>query len=143
MAEPMAASMRRLLAIPRNATLIPIPLSATRERTRGYNQSAALAESLGRAFELPIATGALRRTRETPTQTALTPEARRANLSGAFEAAAAPPPLPVLVDDVFTTGATLAEAAAALAAAGATTVGGVTFARAPRPLAEAALSSNG
>jgi predicted amidophosphoribosyltransferase len=78
--------------------------------------------------------GALCRRRETTTQTALTPEERRANLSGAFAIREPPPRRPVLVDDVLTTGATLAEAALALRHGGAGEVTGVTFARAPRPL---------
>jgi ComF family protein len=139
-AEPMAAAMRRVVSFPKNATLVPVPLGATRLRERGYNQSAALAAALGRAFQIPVAEGLLRRRRETTTQTALTPEARRANLVGAFEAVGAFPARPVLIDDVFTTGATLAEAALALLGSGATTVGAVTFARAPRPLASAAES---
>jgi predicted amidophosphoribosyltransferase len=72
----------------------------------------------------------LRRTRETPTQTALTPEARHANVAGAFRAESVRGLDVVLVDDVFTTGATLAAAAAALSAAGARRVEAVTFARA-------------
>ncbi|HEY9504427.1 MAG TPA: phosphoribosyltransferase family protein, partial [Gemmatimonadales bacterium] len=74
-------------------------------------------------------------TRETRSQTALTPEARRANLAGAFTAGDARGHAVVLVDDVFTTGATLASAAEALAAVGAASVDGVTFARALEPVA--------
>ena len=74
------------------------------------------------------------RRRETPTQTALTPEARLANVSGAFEARGVRGLACVLVDDVFTTGATLAEAAAALRGAGAARVEAVTFARAEPPV---------
>lgn len=136
--EPMADTIRRLAPPPPGSTLVPIPLGATRLRTRGYNQSAALAEALGKLLDLPVALGAIRRRRETITQTALTPEERRANLSGAFEPAGRPPSRPVLVDDVFTTGATLAEAALALLGGGATGVSAVTFARAERPLASAA-----
>lgn len=139
-AEVMAETIRRTAPPPPNSTLVPIPLGATRLRTRGYNQSAALAEALGKLVDLPVATGAIQRRRETITQTALTPEERRANLAGAFVAATDAPSRPVLVDDVFTTGATLAEAALALAGGGASLVSAVTFARAQRPLAEAAAS---
>jgi predicted amidophosphoribosyltransferase len=137
MAEPMADAMLPLACAMPTATLVPIPLSAARLRARGYNQSAELAGALQRRTGVPVASGALARRRDTGTQTALTPEARRANLAGAFVAVCVPPN-PVLVDDVFTTGSTLAEAGAALLLAGAREVRGLTFARAPRPLAEAA-----
>jgi ComF family protein len=138
LAEPMAVRLRPLLRTGGAPPLVPIPLGASRQRSRGYNQSAVLAAALGRLTALPVMERLLRRGRETATQTALAPEARRANLAGAFTATAASPSHVILVDDVFTTGATLAEGAAALLAAGATRVDGVTFARAPRPLAAAA-----
>jgi predicted amidophosphoribosyltransferase len=103
-------------------------------RERGYNQSDVLARALARQWRIPVLSELLVRTRETPTQTALTPETRLANVAGAF-AVAKPPASAVLlvVDDVFTTGATLAEAARALEQAGAKKVYGITFARAPIP----------
>jgi ComF family protein len=137
-ADALAVTMRRVLPLEREGVLVPVPLGATRQRTRGYNQSAVLATALGRLTGLPVAGNVLHRRRETASQTALTPEARRANLSGAFVAAGPVPALPILVDDVFTTGATLAEAAAALLSAGGHQVRGFTFARAQRPLADAA-----
>jgi ComF family protein len=137
LAPLLADAMRKAVSPVPGTTLLAIPLGATRQRSRGYNQSAVLAESLARALHLPLVSGTLRRIRETGTQTALTPEARRANLAGAFRVEGRVPRRAFLVDDVFTTGATLAEAAGALLAAGAESVGAVTFARAARPLAEA------
>ena len=116
------------------SALIPIPLAAKRLRERGYNQSELLARALAQQWRIPVLPDALVRTRETPTQTALTPETRLANVAGAFSAKRVRSGMVwVLVDDVFTTGATLAEAARALEDRGATTVHAVSFARAAIP----------
>jgi ComF family protein len=129
-AEAMAETMRGLEPLTGQVSLIPVPLGGRRQRVRGYNQSERIATALGALTGRCVRTDLLRRVRETPTQTALTPEARHANVARAF---CAPPVAAlelVLVDDVFTTGATLAAAAAALAEAGAKRVEAVTFARA-------------
>jgi predicted amidophosphoribosyltransferase len=102
---------------------------------RGYNQAERLAEALARLTGLPLRADFLVRARETRTQTALAPEARRANVAGAFRAVGVPAGARlVLVDDVFTTGATLVEAATTLSEAGAGRVESVTFARAVPPV---------
>jgi ComF family protein len=129
-AEAMAQSMRALEPLTPGVCLIPVPLGARRLRARGYNQSECIATALGACSGLSIRADLLRRVRETPTQTALTPEARHANVAGAFGAGAVVGLHLVLVDDVFTTGATLAAAGAALIGAGAARVEAVTFARA-------------
>ena len=138
--ESMAEAMRVLEPLTGDACLVAVPLAPKRLRHRGYNQSECLAAALARRMGIKAAPGLLARVRETPTQTALTPEGRAANVSGAFRArglaaaARGGSGYFVLVDDVFTTGATLIAAARALRAAGAARVEAVTFARAPLPV---------
>jgi ComF family protein len=128
--EAMAQAMRLLEPVTGRVSLIPIPLGRRRFRQRGYNQSECIASALGACIGAPVRADLLGRVRETTTQTALTPEARHANVAGAFHAGAVKGLELVLVDDVFTTGATLAAAGAALLQAGAKRVEAVTFARA-------------
>ena len=109
-----------------------VPLYPARERFRTYNQAGLLAESLARRLGTPVARGCLKRVRDTGTQTRLSARARADNVRGAF-AVAHPGWVDgrhfLLVDDVMTTGATLAEAALALKEAGASGVHVVTVAR--------------
>jgi ComF family protein len=135
-AADLAAVMARLLPRPPAPplVLVPLPLGPARRRRRGYNQSEWLARGLAAQWRVPVSTGWLARTRETATQTTLTPAARLANVAGAFTAAVQSRfTTVVLVDDVLTTGATLCAAAAALAAAGALRITAVTFGRAAIP----------
>ena len=110
--------------------LVPVPLSAIRERERGFNQSALVAERLAHRLDVPVRPRWLVRTRATQPQTDVSAVERRANVRHAFRAS---PGVDgrhvVVVDDVFTTGATVEECARALAAAGARRVGVVTVAR--------------
>lgn len=111
--------------------ILPIPLHPKRERRRGYNQSALLARHIGEAVGLPVNGRALRRTRHTRPQVTLNPQERLENVQGAFEADSehVGGRHVLLIDDVFTTGATMSAAAAALQAAGAATVSGYCLAR--------------
>lgn len=116
--------------------LVPVPLTAARQRERGYNQSLLLARALAPAWGRPVWEDVLMRTRTTGSQTRLTPDDRSRNVSRAFGV-----PTGVerrllgahllLVDDVITTGATLNECATVLFGAGARIVSYVTFGRAP------------
>jgi ComF family protein len=130
----MAVAMRDLEPLTGRVSLIPVPLGRRRARSRGYNQSERIAVALGSLIGAPVRCDLLRRVRDTGTQTALTPEQRQANLAGAFTCRGAEGLAAVLVDDVFTTGATLVSAAAALAGGGAKKVEAVTFARAVEPV---------
>lgn len=98
--------------------LIPVPLHKAKLRKRGYNQAGAIADGLSRAtgWEV-VAIDSIKRIRKTRTQTGLSTEERKKNLHGAFEVASAlcfHNRLPVIVDDVFTTGATTYELAGIL-----------------------------
>ena len=109
-----------LAEAPRPAALVPVPLHHRRLRQRGYDQALELARPLARALDLPLLAGHLQRHRATVPQSELDAAARRRNVRGAFGVAdgTALPRHVALVDDVMTTGATLAEAARALRRAG-------------------------
>jgi ComF family protein len=130
-ARPLAQLMRDAAGdLVRTADLVvPVPLHHRRERQRGFNQADALARGLG-----PPVCRALRRHRQTPPQVGLSGQARRDNLRGAFtltrEARRLAGRRVALVDDVLTTGATVAACAEALQSVGAATIGVITAARA-------------
>ena len=121
-----------VLECARGAVLVPVPLHPRKLRERGFNQSALLAEALA-----AVAGGGaslstlLRRSVDTPTQTALDRAGRRENLKNAFALARGRPFNPrlhyVLVDDVFTTGSTLDSCARVLRRAGCLNLDIVTF----------------
>ena len=98
--------------------VIPMPLFPRRLRERGFNQSALLGAHVARALGVPLHVDRLRRVRDTAVQAGLTREARMANVRAAFVSRPVRERV-LLIDDVRTTGATLASAARALCAAGA------------------------
>jgi ComF family protein len=113
--------------------IVPVPLHVRRLRQRGFNQALLLGEYLARSWRLPLARHNLRRIRWTEPQINLSAAERSANVRNAF-AVADPARLEgrcvILVDDVFTTGSTVAECSRALRRAGAEAVVVVTAARA-------------
>ena len=118
-----------------------VPTSQRRIRERGFDHACLLAEAVARMLDVPWSP-LIARTRETPPQVGLEPELRRRNLTGTFECTLPAPDAVVVVDDVFTTGASASEAARALKQAGAKRVDAVAFARTVPP-AKRAHSSRG
>jgi ComF family protein len=104
---------------PRPEVLMPVPLHASRLRTRGYNQALEIARIVGRDLALPIDHASCIRIAPTPPQAGLDERARRRNIRGAF---LVPGLLPwthvAILDDVVTTGSTVAELSRALRKAG-------------------------
>lgn len=104
--------------------LLPVPLHRRRLAERGYNQALEIARPLARATGLPLETGLLRRQRATTAQMSLDAEARARNPAGAFALDAARLDRlgslrrVAIIDDVMTTGATLAEIGRLLQQAG-------------------------
>ena len=131
MAQVMRANTVMQPALDAADWVIPMPLSATRLRARGYNQALVLARALNTG---KLDSTVLLRIQDTPAQSLLDREDRLRAMADAFAvepllAALARGKRIVLVDDVMTTGATLHGAATALRSAGATHITGLVFAR--------------
>ena len=112
--------------------IVPVPLHPARQRERGFNQAALLAEILADSIQVP-ARLVLERTRYTTTQTAYDRAERMENLAGAFRLRKNRDVRDLrvlLIDDVLTTGSTLSECARVLKVAGALSVHAATAARA-------------
>ncbi len=113
--------------------LIPVPLFATKRRERGFNQAERLAAELGKSLNVPVHPRALKRSVPTPTQTRLSRKQRAENMRSAFTLQrdnGIKGARLVLVDDVFTTGATTSACAKVLLRAGAERIAVWTVARA-------------
>lgn len=112
--------------------LVPVPLSAARRRRRGFNQSALIADEIGRRIGVTVVEGCLERIRDTPPQVGRSAAERRENVVGAFrcrEPATVSGRRVALVDDVMTTGSTLSAGAEALKSSGAVRVYALVVAR--------------
>jgi ComF family protein len=126
-------------AIPREGAafaadvVVPVPLHPTRLRQRGYNQAELIARPVARMLHVPFRSYLLVRTKPRPDKLRLTRRERWETVRGAYapcEGARVDKLRVLLVDDVFTTGATLDACSRALRRAGAVQVAGLTVARA-------------
>lgn len=125
--------------LPRATLVAPVPLHWSRLAWRRYNQAAVLARLVALRGAIPYAADLLVRGRRTPSQGALTRDGRRRNVAGVFTVRRCWRPRVtgqrvLLIDDVATTGATLAACARVLLDAGATAVDALTIARVADPL---------
>jgi ComF family protein len=113
--------------------IMPVPLHTTRLRQRGFNQALLLAKSMSETHRIPFSCDNLYRKRDTRPQVELTGAERIQNVAGAFSLRQ-PGDIAdrriVLIDDVYTTGATMNECAAVLKQAGAAQIYAFTLARA-------------
>jgi ComF family protein len=112
--------------------LVPVPLHMKRLKQRGYNQSALLANALGKSMNLKVEENSLLRVKDSlPQARSANVEERRRNVYGAFSYGKqrCEGLIILLIDDVCTSGATLEACATALRAAGAASVWGLTVAR--------------
>jgi len=119
-------------AAPAADCLCPVPGDPARVRRRGVDTPHALASALAAGWSVPVRLDLVARVRAVPPQRGLDAARRRRNLARAFAPGAGAPATVVLVDDVYTTGATADACARALRQAGARRVEVVTFARALR-----------
>lgn len=131
LARPAAELIGDLVARPDAAVITPIAPNPLRQLKRSLHPAAGLARELGTLWGID-ARPLLMRSRLTPRQAGTPRAERRANVQGAFAPLGPVPPRVVLVDDIYTSGATASAAAAALRRAGARHVQVVTFARAVR-----------
>lgn len=112
--------------------LLPVPLHVERLRERGFNQSLLLAKKLGKKYKLPVSFSLLKRCKSTLSQTGLNKNEREKNIKGAFvvtDREKLAGKSIILIDDVYTTGATINECARLLLKAGAQEVAALTLSR--------------
>jgi ComF family protein len=143
--RPLAALLQARFAVywqgQRLDALVPVPLHRRKLQVREFDQALALARELSRQAHVPLWADGLIRQRHTASQVGLSAAQRRQNVRGAFglqEPQACYGKALLLIDDVYTTGATLHECARVLRQAGASWVGAYTLARVgesqtPRP----------
>jgi ComF family protein len=136
LARTMSRYKRPLFGeLPRDTLLVPVPLHRRRLWSRGFNQSAIVARDLSRRTGLPVAVGALKRTRATPPLKGMGMRQRRRTVAGAFRSTMQLHGRTViLIDDVLTTGSTANACARVLKRAGAERVDLISWARVIRPM---------
>ena len=133
-ASRLFVDLMAALPVPQADLVMPMPLHSVRLASRGFNQAAELARPLARHWGLPVLLDGIVRDVDTRPQAGLPWKERTANVRGAFRVTSRVEGLRVVVvDDVMTTGATLAELARTLKDVGAVSVENRVVARTPAP----------
>ncbi len=131
-AEHLELAENNVQEIWENSIIIPVPLEIKKWKDRGYNQSELLAKQIGQSLNVPSVCNNLVKIKKTESQMKLKAKEREENLRGAFKIKN---PQEIagkkvfLIDDVYTTGSTMAECSLTLKAAGAKQVWGIVIAR--------------
>ncbi len=120
--------MLQVLGDDRFDAVVPVPLHRSRLRKRGFNQAELLARGVAQKIKAPLS-DTLEAVRSTRDQVELSAAQRRANVAGAYSATVPVRGTILLVDDVFTTGATMSACSAALLRAGATEIHALSLCR--------------
>ena len=123
-----APLMLQALGDGRFDAVVPVPLHRSRQRKRGFNQAGLLARGVAAEINAPVS-DTLEVVRSTRDQVELSAAQRRANVAGAYRATAASRGKVLVIDDVFTTGATMSACASTLLRAGAKEVHALSLCR--------------
>ncbi len=130
--EPLARALADRFSQQLTAeVIVPVPLHPSRLRQRGFNQSELLARALGKQLAIPVRNYAVR-IRQTLPQVSLKEQLRLLNVNHAFALASGLERISkngIIVDDVFTTGATIAEVGRVLRSAGMNHITALTIAK--------------
>ncbi|MFH1709655.1 MAG: ComF family protein [bacterium] len=110
--------------------IIPLPLSKKRENQRGYNQSRLLAEEIASHYSIDLDVSSLKKIKDVAPQFELSRKERFGNIKGAFSSSPLTGKNVLLIDDIYTTGATICEASRSLKGSGVKNVYVLTLARA-------------
>ena len=119
-AEELYKTFNKHIKMKRPDALVPVPVSKSRLRRRGYNQAELLARELGRLTGIPVRTGYISRIRDTPALKELGRRQRQKNLKKAFKITGNDVKLKTImvIDDIFTTGSTMDEISSVFKEAG-------------------------
>lgn len=131
MGEMMAEKVRQEARYQKIDLIVPVPISWSSLKQRGFNQAELLARQISKNLGIPYDPGVIRRIKDTPSQTGLTKEERERNLLSAFQVShkhIVKNKNILLVDDVYTTGSTCRECTKVLLEAGAKRVCVITWA---------------